>query len=88
MISRILSLFLGWHLLRSRSGIETVAGDPILKKKREGFSWGLGVATRGYRDGIVPVYLISETRTAVGGKILIKPCQDCSHIPVWSLHVL
>ena len=46
------------------------------------------MATRGYRDRIAPVYLISETRTAVRGKILINARRDCSHIPVWRLHVL
>ena len=81
--------FLGFHLLESWSDIETLAGDNILKKNGRVF---LGARVSLHmahdRDVIVAVYLISQTCTAVKGKILLKPCQNCSHTTVWILHVL
>ena len=87
MISRI-SAFSGLYL-RSWSGIEHLAGDKILKKNGKVFLGGwVSLHVVHDRDVIVAVYLISETRTAVRGKILLKPCQNCSPIIGWILHVL
>ena len=84
MISRN-STFLGLHL-SSWSGIEHLAGDKILKKDGKVFLGGwVSLHVVHDRDVIVAVYLISETRTAVR---LLKPCQNCSHIIGWILHVL